>query len=94
MGLSCSKKVQGNGNQTVHVGYAKSTCKILVFYNKYAWYWNKNIFIFVIYMLYNRCIFFFFYVFPIERSMLTLKQNGLLIYLINDFANHFVSELS
>ena len=59
---------------TFHVGYAKPTCKMLVFHNKYVWYQNKNFFIFIIHMLYNRCIFFFFYiffVFPINRSMLT-----------------------
>ena len=38
-----------------------------------VWYWNKNILYFVIYMLYNRYIFFFIYIFPIERSMLKTK---------------------
>ena len=30
-----SKKVQENGNQTVHVGYATRTCSMFVFYNKH-----------------------------------------------------------
>ena len=55
------KKKYGNGNQTVHVGYANPTCNMLVLYNKHVWYLNKNIFYFVIYMLYNRYI---FYIFP------------------------------
>ena len=49
---------------------AKPTCNMLVLYNNSVWCWNKNIF-FVNYMLYNRCIFFFFYIFPVERSILT-----------------------
>ena len=35
---------------------------------------------------------FSFIFFPIERSVLTQKQNGQLIYYINEFTNHFVSE--
>ena len=66
-----SKKVQENGNQTVHVDYAKPTCNMLILYNNHVSYWNKIIFCFVNYMLYNRGIFFFFYIFLIERSILT-----------------------
>ena len=44
-----------------------------------------------IYMLYNICIFFFFYIFPHWKA--ELKTRGLLIYQINEFANHFVSQL-
>ena len=44
-----------------------------------------------IYMLYNTCIFFFFYIFPHWKVDADLKTKGLLIY---EFANHFVSELS
>ena len=55
-------------NQTVHVGYAKPTCNMLVLHNSHVRYWNKNIFFkifyFVNYMLHNRCILFFFYIFP------------------------------
>ena len=47
-----------------------------------------------IYMLYNICIFFFFYIFPHWKVDADLKTKGLLIYQINEFANHFVSELS
>ena len=57
--LILSKKVWGNGNQTVHAVYAKPTCYILVLCTKHVWYWNKNIFYFVIYMLYSRCIYIF-----------------------------------
>ena len=49
MGLSQSRLwhlKSGQPNQTVHVGYAKPTCDMLVLYNKHLWYWNKNIFLF------------------------------------------------
>ena len=44
-----------------------------------------------IYMLYNICTFFFFYIFPHWKA--ELKTKGLLIYQNNEFANHFVSQL-
>ena len=47
------------------------------------------IFYFVNYKLHNRCIFFFFYIFPIERSILTQKQNSQLIYYSNEFAGFY-----
>ena len=46
-----------------------------------------------IYMLYNICIFFFFYNFPHWKVDADLKTKGLLTYQINEFANHFVSQL-
>ena len=49
---------------------------------------------YLIYMLYNICIFFLFYIFPHWKVDADLKTKGLLIYQINEFANHFVSELS
>ena len=72
-----SKKVWGNGNQAVHVGYAKPTCNMLVLYNKHVLYWNKNICYFVVYMFYNTCIFFFFYVFPHRKVDTNLETKWL-----------------
>ena len=71
----------------------KNLLATLVLYNNQVWYWNKNIFFcifyFVNYMLHNRCIFFFFIFFLIERSILTQKQNGQLIYYSNEFAEFY-----
>ena len=41
-----------------------ATCWFYIIIMYHVWYWNKNIFYFVNYILYNRCIFFLFYIFP------------------------------
>ena len=55
----------------------KSTCNMLVLFDKYVWY--KYIFI-LLFICHVIDVLYFFYIFPIERSMLTKKQNGYLIY--------------
>ena len=50
---------------------------MLVLYNKHVLYWNKNICYFVIYMFYNTCIFFFFYVFPHRKVDANLETKWL-----------------
>ena len=63
------QELKNSQSLKIHVGYAKPICNMLVLYNNHVWYWNKNIFFLFIfyifnYMLPNRCIFFFFYIFP------------------------------
>ena len=60
--------------------------------------WIKFLFVllicYFIYMLYNICILFFFYIFPHWKVDADLKTKGFLIYQINEFAKHFVSDMS
>ena len=50
---------------------------MLVLFDKYVWY--KYIFI-LLFIYHVIDVLYFFYIFPIERLMLTKKQNGYLIY--------------
>ena len=62
----------GNDNQTVHVGYAKPTCNMLVFYKKCMVLEKKKRFSFLLFICYIIDVFSFSFIFfPIERLMLT-----------------------